>query len=348
LGTLFLLMFFVGQAVLSVVLGGNGAGAAVPLSAAVTAVLFNPARARMRNLIDRRVYGFRFDLNELNNAQKTPHVKNPGALTGYTLGAYQVLGVLGKGGMGEVYQGQGTNGTVALKILPDDLASKEEYLKRFEREARALAAFDHPNIVKLYDVGESEGKYYMALEYLEGQELGDLIKAQGALALKNVRPFVQDFAAALDYAHSKGLVHRDIKPSNIMIRRKSDDETHEAVLMDFGIAKIQDASTGITGTGAIGTIEYMAPEQIMAAKEVDHRADIYALGVVLYEMLTGERPFKGSAGQVLFAHLQQPAPDPRDLNDHIPSKAAHAIMKAMAKNPEERFRSVGEFAAALT
>src|SRR5215813_9601316 len=132
-----------------------------------------------------------------------------------------------------------------------------------------------------------------------------------------------------------------------MLRRSKDGETWEGVLMDFGIAKIREAQTGLTGTGAIGTIDYMAPEQIMSAREVDRRADIYALGVMVYEMLTGEKPFKGSAAQIMFAHLQQPPPDPRDANDDLPREIARVVMKAMAKKPDDRFATAGEFAAAL-
>jgi len=203
-------------------------------------------------------------------------------------------------------------------------------------------------VVKMYDSGESDGVYYMAMEFINGRELSALIKERGRLPFEEARPFVQDSASALDYAHRQGLVHRDIKPSNIMLRLKADKETYEAVLMDFGIAKIQDAHTALTGTGAVGTIDYMAPEQIMAAREVDHRADIYALGVVLYEMLTGERPFKGNPGQVLFAHLQQPPPDPRDIREEVPRHVAHAIMKALEKKPEDRWQSAGELAQALS
>ena len=129
-----------------------------------------------------------------------------------------------------------------------------------------------------------------------------------------------------------------------MLRREDPIET---ILMDFGIAKIEDSKTRLTGSGAIGTIDYMAPEQILTAKTVDARADVYALGVIAYEMLTGEQPFKGSVAQILFAHLQQPPPDPRDINDEIPRPIAKAIMQAMAKKPEDRFQSAGEFAAAL-
>jgi serine/threonine-protein kinase len=153
---------------------------------------------------------------------------------------------------------------------------------------------------------------------------------------------MHDIGAALDAAHQQGFVHRDLKPGNIMIRPNG-----QAVLMDFGVTKMTDASSSLTGTGALGTIDYMAPEQIMSAKEVDHRADIYALGVMLYEMMTGERPFKGGPAQVMFAHIQQPPPDPRDINAEIPRHIARAIMQAMSKNPEERFQSAGEFAAAL-
>jgi predicted Ser/Thr protein kinase len=346
--TLVLAAIFLGGGFLLVtILGQGNTTIAFAVSILAAALLFNPIRQGVQHFIDRRFYHFRFDLDQLKAAQKDPAIKNPGALTGRTLGTYHVLGLIGKGGMGEVYQGQGEGRMVALKILPDELAQQEEFRKRFEREALALAAFDHPNIVKTFGAGLSEGVYYIALEYVDGQELAAIIKQRGAIPLDEVRPFVHNFAEALDYAHRHKLVHRDLKPSNIMIRLKSDGVTREAVLMDFGVAKIQDAQTNLTGTGAIGTIDYMAPEQIMAAGAVDHRADIYALGVVLYEMLTGEHPFKGSPGQILFAHLQQPAPDPRTVRGDILVPVADAIMKAMAKAPDKRFQSAGEFAAVV-
>jgi serine/threonine-protein kinase len=345
--TLALLIFFIGSSLLlRQVIGQSEIALIIPLVGA--ALLFNPARKAAQHVIDRRFYGFRFDLNQLQDAQQTSEIKNPGALTGCTLGSYQVLGVLGKGGMGEVYQGRDSQGhLVAIKILPHDLAQQADFRKRFEREAQTLAALSHPNIVRIYDAGENEGILYIAMEFIEGRELGNLIHERGAIPLDEAYPFMADFAAGLDYAHQHNLVHRDIKPSNIMIRRNADGETPQAVLMDFGIAKVQDAQTALTGTGAIGTIDYMAPEQILAAKGVDHRADIYALGVVLYEMLTGQRPFKGSVGQILFAHLQQPSPDPRDVCSDLPASTAHAILKAMAKNPDERFQSAREFAESL-
>ncbi len=347
LGALFFVEFLVVQAVLGIVLGGQQGTVAAAIAAAITVALFGPTRKRIQNIIDRQVYGFRFNLNELADAQKTRPITHPGILTGKTLGTYQVQGVLGKGGMGEVYLAQGNDKTVALKILPQSLAGEEDFRKRFEREAEALARLDHPNIVRIYEVGVSDDIPYMAIEFIDGQELSELIRRRGALSLGEVRSLIHDCARALDYAHQHGFVHRDIKPSNIMVRLKPDQETYEAILMDFGIAKIQDALTNITGTGAVGTIDYMAPEQIATAKAVDHRADIYALGIVLFEMLTGERPFKGSAAQVLFAHMQQPPPDPCDIRDNIPAHVGEAIRKAMAKKPEDRFQSAGETAAAL-
>lgn len=342
LGGLFIIAFLIAQRILDGLLGMEQSTAAAAISAAVTAVCFNPTRKRVRALIDRRLYGFRFDLNELKQAQQPLKIANPGALTGKKLGSYEVLGVLGKGGMGEVYQGTNGSQFAAIKILPPDLARQPDFVKRFEREAKTLASFSHPNIVKIYEAGECDGIYFMAMELIDGRELGSIIREQGKIPYHEIKPLVHDFASGLDYAHQNGFVHRDIKPSNIMIVEGS-----KAILMDFGIAKFQNVASSLTGTGAIGTIDYMAPEQIMAAREVDHRADIYAMGAVLYEMLTGECPFKGSAGQVLFAHLQQPAPDPRDVEPDIPPEIARAIQKAMAKNPEDRFQSAGDFAIVL-
>jgi tRNA A-37 threonylcarbamoyl transferase component Bud32 len=346
--TLLLAAIFAGIISLaSVVTQGHGSAIGAVGAAIVATALFNPARKQAQRFVDRHIYHLNFDLNQLAEAQKLPAIKNPGALSGHKLGEFTVLDVIGKGGMGEVYKGQADGQTVALKILPDDLAQDKQFRQRFEREGEMLTGLHHPNIVKMIASGTSEGTAFLAMEYVEGEELGRKLKSTGALSLDETRDILQGLASALDYAHKQGLVHRDIKPSNVMLRRSTDGETWEAVLMDFGVAKIREAQTGLTGTGAIGTIDYMAPEQIMASAQVDRRADIYALGVMAYEMLTGERPFKGSAAQIMFAHLQQPPPDPRDMDEAIPTQAAQAVMRAMAKKPEERFTTAGEFAAAL-
>ncbi|MFN8372183.1 MAG: serine/threonine-protein kinase [Anaerolineae bacterium] len=343
LGVIFILTILILQSLL----GSSNALASLIISAIGPILLFNPARRRAQHFVDRYLYRLRFDLNDLSQAQKLPEIKNPGALSGRTLGAYQVLDVLGRGGMGEVYKGIGEGKTVALKILPDNIAQQPEFRARFQREAETGMNLAHPNIAHVYSSGSTDGVTFMAMEYVEGLDLSQHLKQHGSFGIEDTRDILRGLAAALDYAHAKGLVHRDLKPSNIMLRHSADGETFDAVLMDFGVAKIDDGRTRYTGSGAIGTIDYMAPEQITAAKEVDRRADIYALGVVTYELLTGKRPFEGSAPQVLFAHIQQPAPDPRDLNPAVPRAAAHALQKALAKKPEDRFTSAGEFAAAL-
>ncbi len=316
------------------------------LAAVAVGALFNPSRKLIRSLIDRRLYGFRFDLNQLV-AKAKPEVKRHGAYTGRVLGGYELLDVIGKGGMGEVYKAYADGRTVAVKILPSEFGVTHEYLARFERESHVMGLLDHPHIVKLYAAGEVDGLHYMVMEFIDGEELATVIRRQTHLSLDSTREIFDGLCAALSDLHSRGLVHRDLKPSNIMLRLADDNETYEAVLMDFGIAKLGENITNLTGTGAIGTIDYMAPEQIMAAREVDHRADIYALGVILYEALTGERPFIGGPGQILFAHLQHPAPDPCDIMPDLPRSLGKAVMKALAKTPEARFQSAQDFFASM-
>jgi serine/threonine-protein kinase len=342
-----LVLFFVITFVLQSILGNQQIAIALLISAIIAVLAFNPVRKLARQLVDAYVYRLNFSLAEVAAGEIEPEIKNPGALSGKQLNDYHVLNVLGKGGMGEVYQGQGNGKKVALKILPNELFEQEEFRKRFQREAQALAQLSHPNIVKLYSAGECDGISYIALEYIEGHDLSDYIRRRGKLSLNETSSLLRDCAAALDYAHQHGLVHRDIKPSNILLRVKTDRQTPEAVLTDFGVAKIQNAHTALTSTGTIGTIDYMAPEQIMVAREVDHRADIYALGIVIYEMLAGERPFKGGPGQVLFSHLQQPPPDLREIIGDIPRDVAYTVKRAMAKSVEDRFQTAGEFASSF-
>jgi len=313
----------------------------------VAGLLFNPTRKQAQNLIDRHLYHLRFDLNELNSGQKPLEVKTPGLLTGRTLGEYEVLDVIGRGGMGEVYRGFGQGQVVAIKVLPQKFAGQAEFRKRFAREAETMTSLQHTNIVRMYDYGETQdGIAYMVMEFIDGQELNELLRTRGPQPFESVEPFIREFADALDYAHAKGFVHRDIKPSNIMVRQGPDGQLHP-VLMDFGVAKIQDAQTRLTGTGAVGTIDYMAPEQIREAGSVDGRADIYAMGLVLYELMTGQRPFQGNAAQVMFAHLQQPAPDPRRANPNIPNRVAESILRALAKLPDDRYPSAQAMANAM-
>ncbi len=191
------------------------------------------------------------------------------------------------------------------------------------------------------------------MEYIAGKDLSQHMQATGAMPLTQVLPIMRDIASALDYAHGQGLVHRDIKPSNVMlendVRQIGNLPYLRAVLMDFGIAKILGGNLGDTKSGMMmGTLDYMSPEQIRSAGEVDRRADIYALGIMAYQMVTGQLPFKANdLGGLIMAHLQQAAPDPRSLAPSLSEHAAEAILRALAKDPRERFVSAGEFVGAM-
>lgn len=335
-----MLIFSLINGALQSLLGADNEGFAGAIAAGVVVALFTPARRQARNFVDRRIYGLRFNLDQL---KQLPPITNAGILSGRTLDKYDILDVMGKGGMGEVYKGVSGTEEVAIKVLPADLATQPEFRGRFEREAEAMRQLDHPNIVRLHGYGTANGTPFIAMEFIEGQDLASLLQEVKMLSLEQAQRLMLDIAAALDYAHGLGYVHRDIKPSNMMIRR----EDGRAVLMDFGMVKMGNVGARFTGSGAVGTIDYMAPEQIMLAREVDHRADIYALGVVIYEMLTGKRLYDGTPAQVLFAHLQQPPPDPRSVNAAIQPATAYAILKALAKDPDDRWQSALEFIHAL-
>jgi len=188
----------------------------------------------------------------------------------------------------------------------------------------------------------------MVMEYLTGKDLSEFIRANGKLTLSQALPLIQQIASALDYAHQQGLVHRDIKPSNVLLDMTSTNNIR-AILTDFGIAKIIQSNTAMTKTGGmLGTFDYMAPEQIQESANVDGRADIYALGIMVYQMLTGDVPFKhNNPGALLIAHLTQPPPDACKVSKNLPEKVCDAIQRAMAKKPEERFETATAFTTAL-
>jgi serine/threonine-protein kinase len=235
---------------------------------------------------------------------------------------------------------------VAIKVLPAHLATDQNFRLRFQREARTVAGLSHPNIVHLYDFGDIDGVYYMVMEYLTGSDLGQTLQQRVRLPLDEALALTGDIAAALDYAHSQGVVHRDVKPSNVMMAQR--EGVMRAVLTDFGIARIVTGSTGITRTGMLGTLEYVAPEQIEESSAVDGRADIYALGVMLFQMVTGELPFKGeNPAATVLAHLQKPAPNPRDIVPDLPDYVTGAILRALQKSPDMRFQTAHEFAEAV-
>lgn len=334
-------LFFAISAAMQISFGNTQPLFALIISAALSLGFFRPVRNQTQHVIDRYIYRLRFDLNELDRRQGLPTITNPGKLTGLLIDDYEIQGVIGRGGMGEVYEGAGKGQRVAIKTMLPEIARDPDFRLRFEREAEAGRSLQHPNITGVLASGEINGTPYLIMEYIDGQDLGEMLKGGGMLTIETAGRIMSEICSALDVAHRAGYVHRDIKPSNIMLRRNG-----QAMLMDFGISKANDTHE-LTGTGAVGTIHYMAPEQIISSKDVDHRADIYALACVFYHMLIGEAPFTGAAAQVMFAQLQQPPPDPRDKDNTVPESLADAILRALAKTPDERFDSAGAFSEAL-
>lgn len=263
------------------------------------------------------------------------------------IGKYALLKELGRGGMGEVYlardtESPGGDKTVALKILPPELTRSPQYVERFRREARAVARLDHPHIIKVFEIGEENNIHYIAMEYLSGLNLGQLLRKRGRLPFVEAARTILDIAEALEVAHSNGVIHRDIKPDNLHA-----DARGEFKVMDFGIARM-DEGTQLTMTGTImGTPEYMSPEQA-SGKKVDHRTDIYSLGIVFYEMITGKVPFHAeTALEVIQMHITQTPESPKVLNPDIPGTLAGVINKMVEKNPNDRYASFRHMANAL-
>ncbi len=262
-----------------------------------------------------------------------------------TLGPYRIEAILGRGAMGVVYRavGPGSEASLALKTLRRDLAAASEehtVIARFQMEARIGMAFDHPNIVKVRDYGEAGGLAYMAMDFIEGQDLKELMVRQPPLSLGEVIALTQQLLDALNYAHRRRVIHRDIKPANVRVR---DDAS--IVLTDFGVAHV--STSDLTQTGdMIGTPAYMAPEQLQGHK-VDHRADMFSVGVLLYQMLTRKRPFDGSLAAVMQQLIFVDPPPPSSASPDVPPVFDPVVMRALAKQPDQRYSSAVSFAAAL-
>ena len=262
---------------------------------------------------------------------------------GTPFGRYRLIELLGRGGMGQVWRAYDTatnNRIVAIKLLPPHLASDSTFVQRFRREADAAARLNNPHVIPIHTYGEIDGRLYVDMRLVEGHDLQEVL-AGGPLEPGRAVRIIEQVANALHAAHKIGLVHRDVKPSNILL-----DEDDFAYLIDFGIARGAD-ETGLTGTGAmIGSWHYMAPERLRA-HEADARADIYALACVLYECLTGSRPFPGdSLESQVAAHLTDAPPQPSTTQPNVPAQFDAVIAKGMAKDPDQRYRTALELAAA--
>jgi serine/threonine protein kinase len=264
---------------------------------------------------------------------------------GQMLGPYRIINQVGRGGMATVYKAYqpSVDRYVAIKVLPSQLAESREFATRFQQEARIIAKLEHPHILPVFDYGESEGVAYFVMRYMDAGTLKERMIEGRPLPLNDIDKLFTQLADALSYAHSRGIVHRDLKPANVLI------DSHDNVfLTDFGIAKLlESASPRLTQTDAImGTPAYISPEQAQG-HTVDQRSDIYSLGIILYEMVTGSVPFTAETPlAVLFKHISDPLPPPSLVKPDIPPDIEQVLLKALAKDPRDRFATAAEFVAA--
>ena len=260
------------------------------------------------------------------------------------VGRYEVKEELGRGGMATVYRGYDARfeRDVAVKILPAEFLHDPQFSVRFDREAKIVATLEHPAIVPVYDVGKAEGVPYYVMRYMKGGSLTDRL-AEGEMSIEQAAHIINVIAPALDEAHRRGIIHRDLKPANILF-----DRNGQPYLSDFGIAKLTGSQTNVTGSAIIGTPAYMSPEQAQG-KEIDGRSDIYALGAIIYRMLTGARPYEGDTPlSMAIKHITDPVPDIRKESPNLPPSTSAFIYRAMEKDPDQRFQTATDLANALS
>ncbi|HEU4941702.1 MAG TPA: protein kinase [Gaiellaceae bacterium] len=254
-------------------------------------------------------------------------------------GRYELLELIGKGGMSSVWKAHDRllDRQIAIKVLHPQYTEDEEYVERFRREARSVAQLSHPNIVTVIDRGEDAGRQFIVFEYVEGENLKELLGRTGPMPVRDALVLALQMARALSFAHGRGLIHRDVKPQNVLLNADG-----QAKMTDFGIAREVDVQ-GVTITGTVlGTSEYIAPEQARG-QQVDAQTDVYSLGVVLYELLTGAVPYDGeNFVTVALKHVNEPAPNVLERRPDVPPRVATAVERAMAKSPDDRFDSMEE------
>jgi predicted Ser/Thr protein kinase len=278
----------------------------------------------------------------VSSAEPTEELRN--RLSKTLEGRYEIIKLLGRGGMAVVFLAKDLTleRQVAIKVLPPEMSHDAKLIPRFQQEAKTAAKLDHPNIIPIYRVESEAGLVYFVMKYVTGHSLDQLLD-QGPVPFDIARRILREAALALGHAHKRGIVHRDVKPANIMLEADG-----RVVLTDFGISKALDGGSALTGTGAIiGTPHYMAPEQAKGG-EVDGRADQYSLGVVGHHLLTGKQPFEGSSHSILYKHVFEPPPRIFEARPDAPSDLCAALDRALAKEPEKRFATMEEFAAAVS
>ena len=347
LGGAFAVAFFALDALLRGALASSDP-VALGVSLAAAAVLFGPTRRRVARWIDRRFYGIGLDYERLA-ARAVRAVALPTTSTEFA--AYGDLVLLGRGGMGAVYRAHHAElgVPVALKVMSPQLAGDPDAERRFRREAEVLEGLRHGNVVPFLGSGHEQGLAFIAMEYIEGEDLAGVLRRWGRLPAAEVAHVLAGVATALDTAHVRGIVHRDVKPANILLAGAPKDPIAERrpYLMDFGVAHVAGDDER-TDDGVVGSLPYIAPEQIRDPSAVDGRADVYALGATAYELLVGRPPFvEPSALGLVMAHLQQPPEDPRVFAPDVPAAAAAAVLAALAKDLAARTPTAGELVRAL-
>lgn len=252
---------------------------------------------------------------------------------------YEILKTIGEGGMANVYLAHDTilDRDVAIKVLRGDLANDDKFVRRFQREALSASSLSHPNIVEIYDVGEDDGDYFIVMEYVPGKNLKQLLKRRGSLTVEEVVDIMLQITSAMSVAHDNLIIHRDLKPQNILIM-----DDGGVKITDFGIAMALNATQLTQTNSAMGSVHYFPPEQANG-KGATLKSDVYSLGIMMYELLTGELPFRGdNAVEIALKHLKEPIPSIRDTHPLIPQSVENVIIKATAKNPKNRYANANE------
>jgi serine/threonine protein kinase len=266
-------------------------------------------------------------------------------MTPEKIGRYQITSTLGRGGFAVVYLGNDpfVKRQVAIKVLPSQFTDTAAMRARFQQEAEIIAALEHPAIVPIYDYGEHQGQPFIVMRYMSGGSLAERIN-EGPMGTAEAAKILKRIGSALDRAHDQGIIHRDIKPGNILF-----DQYGDAYLSDFGIARLTEASLQLTGGGAIGTPAYMSPEQVYGDRPVDGRSDVYALGIILFEMLTGSIPYEADTpAKLMMKHVLEPVPRILAVKPDLPPAYEDILGRALAKEPNKRYAKATDFTSAVT